>query len=279
MRNELTNDYYLERFILGELPDEESMELRVLIAGDAALQKKIEEIETSNRDIIAHYPPTNFRAKIKNRLKEDQRARLPNASLLSFLTGKKILAFSAALISFALIVFLIDPFRRDQPMTFPFDMSSDTSLIKGLSRIDFSTTQLLVFRKSKDLVDILRDGHRAKVGDLLQLAYVAKQNKYGMILSLDARGAITLHYPSGLSESTELEMNRQFFLPNAFELDDAPEFERFLFVTSDSPIDVSYVLEQAKKLAMAPGQAKKERLELPQNFTQYSVLIIKGEEK
>jgi len=279
MNNELTKEYYLERFLLGELSEEESVEIRKMISDDIALQTKIEEIESSNREILARYLPSNVQAQIENRI--EQVRNLPSLSRLMFQISSKrrIIYISSALISVVLLFFLlIQPGSKEKIGTFPFDSGSDTSLVKGLSEIDLSSTQLLVFRKSQDSVDILHDGNRAKVGDLLQLAYIAVQKKYGIILSLDARGSITLHFPSHLSESTELEINKKAFLPYAIELDDAPDFERFLFITSDSPIDVAHVLSQAKKLASDPAQAENRQLDLPQDFNQYSVLIIKGED-
>lgn len=278
MNNELTNEYYLERFLLGELPEEESVEIQKKIEDDSSLQTKIEEMESSNREILTRYLPSNVQAQIENRMEETQ--NLPLLSLLKHQISSKrqIIYISSALISVVLLIVLIQPGGKDKIGTFPFDPASDTSTVKGFSEIDLSSTQLLVFRKSRDSVDILHDGNRAKAGDLLQLAYIAAHKKYGTILSLDARGNITLHFPPSLSDPTDLETNKKAFLPNAIELDDAPDFERFLFITSDSPIDVAHVLRQAKKLTSDPVQAEKGQLDLPHDFNQYSVLIIKGDD-
>jgi hypothetical protein len=278
MNNELTNEYYLERFLLGELSEEESVEIQKRISEDVALQTKIEELESSNRAILARYLPSNVRAQIENRIEEARHFPPLSRLMIQFFSVRRIIYVSSVFVSAVLILLFIQPGRKDKIGTLPFDSSSDISLVKGLSGIDFSTTQLLVFRKSRDSVEILHDGNRAKVGDLLQLAYIAAQKKYGMILSLDALGNITLHLPSSLSGSTELEIHTKAFLPFAIELDDAPDFERFLFITSDSPIDVAHVLSQARKLASDPVQAEKGRLDLPQDFNQYSVLILKGED-
>ena len=278
MNYELTKDYYLERFLLGELPEEESVEIQKMIADDSALQTKIEDIESSNQEILARYLPSNVRAQIENRMEETLNFPLLNRLMNQFFSMRRIIYISSALITVVLLFVLIQPGGKDKIGAFPFDPASDVSLVKGFSEIDFSSTQLLVFRKSQDSVDILHDGNRAKAGDLLQLAYIAAHKKYGTILSLDARGNITLHFPSRLSDPTELETNKKAFLPNAIELDDAPDFERFLFITSDSPIDVAHVLRQAKKLTSDPAQAEKGQLDLPPRFNQYSVLIIKGDD-
>ena len=98
-----------------------------------------------------------------------------------------------------------------------------------------------------------------------------------MILSIDGRGAVTLHLPESKGDSTKLELSKQSLLPNAIELDDAPEFERFFFLTSDSPIDVNGILQEAQDLAKNLEQVRQNNLELPESFQQYSVLILKGE--
>jgi hypothetical protein len=98
-----------------------------------------------------------------------------------------------------------------------------------------------------------------------------------MILSIDGKGAVTLHLPERKGDSTKLELGKQSLLSNAFELDDAPEFERFFFLTSDSPIDVDGVLQEAQDLAKNLEQIRQNNLDLPESYEQYSVLILKGE--
>jgi anti-sigma-K factor RskA len=277
MNNEIASDYYLERYALGELSEEDLQKIEEKISTDPELRRRIEEIELSNRQILSLYLPSAEQAQLHSRSKETQDFSFAKRFFFSVYSKKRIISVSSALLCAVLLFFLIKPGNQQRRITLPFDSTSDTTLVKGLSEIDLSSTQLLVFRKKKDSVDILLDGNRALEGDLLQLAYIATKKKYGMILSLDGRGGITLHFPAGLSESTELEMNKKAFLPHAIELDDAPEFERFLFITSDSPIDVNSILDQARKMAENPSLAEEENLELPPEFHQYSVLILKGE--
>jgi len=106
---------------------------------------------------------------------------------------------------------------------------------------------------------------------------VTTEESYGMILSIDGRGTVTLHLPENKGESTKLESSKQFLLPNAIELDDAPKFERFFFFTSGSPIDVDSVLREAQDLAKNPEKVQQKNLNLPESYKQYSVLILKGE--
>jgi len=150
--------------------------------------------------------------------------------------------------------------------------------VKGISHIDLTKTQLLVFRKNKEDVEILDSGTLSNKGDLLQLAYVAAHEPYGIILSIDGRGEISLHFPEDKNGSTELLMNKKSLLPHAIELDDAPDFERFFFITSKNKINVQDVLLLVEELAKNPGRLRESELDLAEGMEQYSVLIIKGED-
>jgi len=315
MQKEVISEYYLERYALGELPGEEAAEISRLASTDAELQAALDEIESSNREILALYPPPMVKASLSTqlaaleekpdvdsekisedtvesaseKLKEtlpEEPAAMPSETPAEKLSKKwkksfplrPILAISSVA-AILLAVLLILPILKQKPGIVQPDGEHDVTLIKGIPKVDLSVTQLLVYRKIQGKVEILSDGDKAKAGDLLQLAYVATEETketHGMILSVDGRGVITLHYPESKDKSTQLELNKQFSLPNAIELDDAPGFERFVFLTSGSPIDVEAVLTSLKNTIRDPEQVKKRNLDLPENLNQYSILILKG---
>ena len=183
---------------------------------------------------------------------------------------------SSAVATLLILILFLPLLKQKPPIIYP-DAEKEVTLVKGIPAVDLSQTQLLVYRKIQDRVETLSDGEKARAGDLLQLAYVATEDLYGMILSIDGRGVVTLHLPESKGDSTQLELSRQSLLPSAIELDDAPEFERFFFLTSDSPIDVDGILQEAQDLAKNLEQVRQNNLDLPENFQQYSVLILKGE--
>jgi hypothetical protein len=51
-----------------------------------------------------------------------------------------------------------------------------------------------------------------------------------------------------------LETHQKVLLPDAIELDDAPVFERFFFVSSGSPPDAAAILNEARDLAARPDR-------------------------
>jgi hypothetical protein len=98
-----------------------------------------------------------------------------------------------------------------------------------------------------------------------------------VIFSIDGKGLVTLHFPENQADSTLLQPRDRVLLQSAYELDDAPEFERFFFITAQSEIQVGHILDMARSLAQNPGKAKTAKLELPDAYDQYTTLIIKGE--
>jgi hypothetical protein len=151
------------------------------------------------------------------------------------------------------------------------------------TRIKGLTPVLVVYRRAGHEPERLSDGDNAAPGDEVQLAYAAAGRAYGAILSVDGRGVVTLHFPSRAdAPPSELKLSQPaagaigaVALPRALALDDAPEFERFFFVTSGQPFDLGVVLASARALAQE-STASRALLELPTGIEQTSVLLRKG---
>jgi hypothetical protein len=123
----------------------------------------------------------------------------------------------------------------------------------------------------------LSDGARAARGDLLQLAYATgRDGRYGVLLSIDGAGRVTQHLPEpGASAAATLRSANEIHLPTAYELDDAPGFERFLLITSTQPFPVASALDAARALAGQGSSARTAPLPLSPDFHQTSVLLQK----
>jgi hypothetical protein len=149
---------------------------------------------------------------------------------------------------------------------------SDDTRLKGVA------PHLLVFRKTQAGAEELRPGAVARRGDVLQLSYAAGDAKYGVIFSMDGRGTITWHVPAGYAggprSAPPLDPKGPVVLPSAYELDDAPGFERFFLVYAARPFDVSEVERVARALApRTPGDLGV--LTLPRGLGQFSLLVKK----
>ncbi len=137
---------------------------------------------------------------------------------------------------------------------------------------------LEIARSTADTVDRLETGARVGPGDVVQVSYVAAGNRFGVVVSVDGRGEVTLHHPGAAHEVPRIKARGETPLPNAFELDDAPGFERFFFVTGARvSLDPTSVLEAAHALAEdGLVAARYEPLPLPAELGQSSFLLRKA---
>jgi hypothetical protein len=122
----------------------------------------------------------------------------------------------------------------------------------------------------------LADGALARPGDLVQASIVPAGRAHAVVLSLDGRGRVTLHYPDAPAGSTRLEPGAELPLAHAFELDDAPAFERFFLVTAARPLDPARLLDVARELASDPRGARTAPLPLARGQEQHALLLRKA---
>ena len=150
------------------------------------------------------------------------------------------------------------------------DASDESVRIKGLA------PHLRIHRQRGGEVELLRDGAMAHEGDLVQLSYMAAGNRYGVVVSLDGGGGVTLHHPAQAAAEPAVVSRGEHALDHAYELDGAVSYERFVFVTSgDEPIEVSAVLTAAQRLAARGEAARHSALPLPGRWRQSSITLDK----
>src|SRR5690606_30966685 len=125
-----------------------------------------------------------------------------------------------------------------------------------------------------DQAERLAPGDRVRAGDLLQLSYVAAGRRFGAIVSIDGRGVVTTHLPLAGPGAAALGAGPAIPLEQAYELDDAPGFERFVFVTGTSRFEVAVVAAAAR--AVATGRAPATTpLSLPTGLEQHDFVLPK----
>jgi len=271
------NILILEKYLLGELSEEKAKDLGSLLDQEPAWKTALEELESSNRAFLSRHPAERVVPLILDRYARQISGRQPESLPKRSRPWKRILLFSPAAAAAAALVLLLifRPWdRKDAVLPF-LDTFPDTTIIKGLPAVDLAKTQLLLFRRRGEQAELVQNGHWAQEGDLLQLAYVSAVEPYGLILSLDGRGRVTRHFPMALGKPIPLKLNTKVILPVAIELDDAPDFERFFFITSREPIDEDDVLRRAAALAANPERAAREEIDLPAGCRQSSLIVYK----
>lgn len=256
------SDLDIERFVLRELSESRLAEIDRLRAADPTLEARIAAVSLSDAEILESYPPRQTAAAIReaaekgvSRSKSRWRVALP------------VIGTAAASVVLAL-AFL--PGNTTAPETrSPAQSGDDPNAhirLKGPTE-----PSLFVFRKGETGDERLLPGQIATAGDVVQLKYAAKGAPYGVIFSVDGRGTVTLHYPSNDAVPAKLETKGTHALDFSYELDDAPSYERFFFVTANHPIDARQVIEKAR--LEKPGA--EERLSLDPTLSQCDFVLKK----
>lgn len=256
-QKQTVSDLLLEQYFLGELTSDQERMVRDELGRDEDLRERLAAISQSNQEILADYPPERIVPAIKELLiTEGQSARPRRTPTLAW-----------ALPAAAMVVLLLSFFVLRERI-----VPNETRL-KGL------TTHISLFRKTPTGAEELRAGASARRADVLQISYTAGEAKYGVILSVDGRGAVTWHVPAGYRGESRiapsLDSQGQVVLPSAYELDDAPGFERFFLVYAATPFEVGDVDRAARALGARPGAAEREALGLRSGLGQYSLLLKK----
>ncbi len=262
-------DWMLERYLLDELPRKERRQMEKELERDAGLRAELEKLRQTDRRILAMYPADQMLPQI---LKRAALAR-PEASAPRHW---RLAWMAAPVLALALLLLVILPPVLQRRLTVSgTSRPGEYTATKGSKPHPLQAPCLRLYQRNGDAGRILSDGETARAGDLLQLAYTAGGQTHGVILSIDGGGSITLHFPQGPDADTTLQSGGRILLANSFELDSAPRFERFFFITGNEPLPTVLILKKARTLAAAGGDAMTGQLDLPVRFRQYSLLVRK----
>ncbi len=244
-------DWLVERLAAGDLPPDEAEALRRRLEGEPGGLERLAALTSSNRDILSAHPPAEMAHLIRARASADAAKRASARRRSLWVVGAPVLACAAAIGA----VFFLPPARpggsNGTVVLAPVGATEDGENIKGLD------PRLRVYRKLGKKVERLADGAAARAGDELQLAFIAAGRRYGAVLSLDGAGRVTFHLPVDGAGGTAVSLRAQgeVSLPVSYQLDSAPRFERFLFVTSDAPFSIERLPEVIRGDASPPAGA------------------------
>ena len=244
--HERVPELLLERLAAGELPEELRRELLHRLEQEPAGSRRLAALQASNRAILDAHPPARVAAEIERR-----HGRRRGRERVRWVTG---LAGAAAA---ALCLVLVSP--RLFPRTDP-----------NLGLRPKGDPMLAIYRKGDSGVEQLRAGATVRSRDLLQISYTSAGFEHGVIFSVDGGGGVTLHFPRTRTDSTRLEGEPRL-LPYAYELDDAPGYERFFFVVSRQPLDAEQILRRGQTLGADPRRS----LSLPAGAGAVELLLLK----
>lgn len=279
------SDLEVEQWRLGELPAAQAQ--RVAAALEELDDPRRHPTDAEDAVLFERLPPAEFAEEVTRRAELANRRDAARAD--AELERRRRLEWLWAPVAVAAVIllgFLIwrggmgragDPDRGEsggvngRPVVAVRDpVDREPTRIKGLA------PRLIVRVKDGAELRPLQDGDVAHHGDVLQLSYVAAGMAHGAIVSIDGAGVVTVHLPGEGSSDTRIQQRKETPLPYSYELDDAPGFERFYFVTSPRPLSRREVVAAAESLAASGMASERERLPLDdEGLVQVSVRLDK----
>ena len=226
-------DFDIEQFILGELESEKRDFILNELNSSAELRSKIAKIKLANEKFLEENPAHLMATQIEN---ESLRKELDKP-----LYSSKW--FAIPTVTLVLLMTFIIPgeyFSQEGNVVGVWSSSSYEERIKGE---EFS---MQIHRKTSNSVSLLSDSMKVSEGDLLQISIKYMASTFASVLSVDGRGVVTTHFPNEGSQG-ELKNQGLYILPFSYELDDAPKFEKFYLITSDTPVNLDSLSDSVKK--------------------------------
>ena len=263
------NTLILEQINLGELDSNRY--------SDDNLFQKLGEIQKSNEEILSQYPAEKVKALVeekiakKSGLKSSEEKIPVNPVFRKHLNIQKI-AGIAAIACLAVML----PFMLTQKPANTGAISLEQSISQNAKERAKGVSSIFVYKKTDDSVLRLKNKAKVAEGDIIQITYVASGAKYGSIISIDGNGYLTQHYPEFGVKASILEANGEIPLEYSYQLDDAPNFERFLFIASENQFDIATLIDAVDNIKN-PLDCKTENFSkyLPEDVKIKEVLLLK----
>lgn len=236
-------DLLVEQLLLGELPPDEAARVRARLEADD--DPRLAQLEASSARILEAHPPDVMARRIQSRL--DALDPAPASAIRWPLWGT---AGALAVATAALLVVALRPGESSAPPSSDPRVAVVEPRAPGEERIK-GPAAIVLKRQRGTHAEPLAANADVSEGDMIQVGYRAGDWTHGVLVSLDGAGAVTLHFPASPEASTALQPGRVVVL-HGFELDDAPDFERFIFFTAHTPLDPAALVRRVEALAKQP---------------------------
>jgi hypothetical protein len=250
-------DLYLERYVLGELPEDERRRIEGLLILDPALQGRLQALERSDAEIVRRLPAPLMDERIRSR------ARAAGISRTGTAPGPRARGWLVPALAATAVVLAVGGGVVRPPAP------ADGIRLKG------GEAELVVYRKTAAGSERLGPGAFAVSGDLIRIGYRAAGRAYGAIVSTDGAGNVTQHLPRAGERAASLVAGGTVLLDFSYELDDAPRWERFYLVTGDEPFELEPVRRAAREVAAAGSEAAPPLLEIRPGLEQSIFTLAK----
>ncbi len=208
------------------------------IYGKENIEAALNDLKKSDEEILNTYSVQAMKAAVAGKLGKDQ----SSANILKF-PATRFITYAAAAVLLAAIV--IPAGLKNSKIA---ASNAPTERIKGNAAAPANTDpQIKLYRQKGREIQALNDGDFARSGDVIQITYNAGSDEYGVIFSVDGNGNITRHFPENSWQAAHLEQrNEEIPLDFSYELDNAPDFECFIMVTSKKQFTLEDIEDKIK---------------------------------
>lgn len=242
----MIQDWMLERYRLNELAPAERAEVDRALAADPQVRARLDALEADSQETLIRFTPRAVATEVQ------RRSSAPRPERRAFFPVPALALAAVVLLGVVTVVL-----TRRPPV--------DDILVKGAG------PTLRVFRQTAAEPQRLFDGAKVRAHERVQVSFDLAGQRSLVVVSIDGAGGATLHFPTDGSSVAPAGFKA---LPESFELDEAPGYERFFLVTANQPLDAAEILQKAQALARQPD-ARTAPLPLPESLTQRSLMLLK----
>lgn len=216
------------------------------IYGKENIEAALNDLKKSDEEILNTYSVESMRAAVAGKLaagklKTNNNESHPAANVLRFPTAR-FLTYAAAAVLLAAVV--IPAGLKNSKLA---AANAPTERIKGNAAPANKEPQIKLYRQKGHEIQALKNGDFAHSGDIIQITYNAGSDEYGVIFSVDGNGNITRHFPENSWQAAKLEQRPdETPLDFSYELDNAPDFECFVMVTSKKQFSLEDIESKVK---------------------------------
>ncbi len=234
-------DWKLERYLTGDLPDSEMREIREMETTDEIFAGRVKMMREDNRAILKKMPFERLSERL-----DAMPARSGNGSNrvgngVSFTLVKFATAAALVLAVVSVVLFSQREIVPEQSGAQVMDVAMVDAVPagdeSGDTRIKGLEARIEVWKKTADSAVQMSNLDEVREGDEIQLRYSVPEKCFGMLLSMDGNGTVTMHMGEG-NKAIALEPGKMTTLPFAYKLDNAPKFEAFYLLTSRDTFSV-----------------------------------------
>ena len=216
------------------------------IYGKENIEAALNDLKKSDEEILNTYSVESMKAAVAgklaaNKLKANNTESREEANILRF-PAVRFITYAAAAVLLAAIV--IPAGLKNSKLA---AANAPTERIKGNAAPASKDPQIKLYRQKGREIQALNNGDFAHSGDIIQITYNAGSEEYGVIFSVDGNGNITRHFPENSWQAAQLEQRPdETPLDFSYELDNAPDFECFIMVTSKMQFNLEDIESKIK---------------------------------